>query len=709
MVSPRRLELALASTLPLTVTALAVTALAAMTFAACQSAPHGAAGASAGSVSAAAPGVTVTERAETGPITAIAARGSELYAGTSRGLRRWDVASDEYETLGAEVGLPGHGVTALAFDGGGEIWVAGDAGVGRLVRSKGESAKESYQSFGGLAGITALAPTEDGRGAWAGGSDGLFRSDGKSWTPIGELRGVTVTSLELDRDGRAAWAGTRALGLFRVDGDHAREVPLGEDAAGLEVVGTAVTTVGTRVVGARDARSEAAHLVFLEEGEPQAFRAQPEVRMVRVVDTGKDAVLVAGAAGAERAYSLQLLRAGEPPPPGGLRFVSVKKGTPSARARDRWAAVPLDEVPPPGVTVAAGSDGALYYGTERRGVARGAKHAPAFLSGAELVGDAERLTVACAARERCFVVTDGPRPWVTDGDVYRATRAGEADDGAVLAVVSDRAGTIYALSTEPKFTGLVISRLAEAVVVGAAQAAVGDTWKTFERVPLKMPVEGPPGVSFASVSPTGTLWVGVRAHVASAEGEPQDVSAGAVEIDLASHHATQHRALKEGEQPSPDMLPLPAALTGVFFDDGAVWFSSLSGVSRWQQGDLRTWGENEGLASELVHAVGKAPGDAIWAATSEGVARLDGKIWRALSGAEEAIVACRGLARDATDAMWIATAKGLRRVPAADAKAGGRIGDVVVTGDEKDVRMDRFGRLWVLSNASIALVDLSRH
>jgi hypothetical protein len=387
-----------------------------------------------------------------------------------------------------------------------------------------------------------------------------------------------------------------------------------------------------------------------------------------------------------------------------LRFVSVKKGTASARGKDRWAAVPLDEVPPPGVTVAAGSDGAVFYGTERRGVARGAKHAPAFLSGAELVGDAERLTVACAARERCFVVTDGPRAWVTDGDTYRATRVGEADDGAALAVVADRAGTIYALATDPKLTGLVVTRLAEAVVVGAAQAAVGDTWKAYERVPLKMPVEGPPGVSFAGVSPAGTLWAGVRAHVKSAEGEDQDVSAGAVELDLAAHHATHHHALKEGEKAGADMLPLPSALSGVFFDDTAVWFSSLSGVVRWQQGDLRTWGENEGLVSELVHGVAKAPGDVIWAATSEGIARLDGKTWRAYSADEEARVACHGVARDAQGAMWIATAKGLRRVTVDDAMAG-RLGDLVAAGDWKDVKLDKFGRVWALSSASIALVD----
>jgi hypothetical protein len=293
---------------------------------------------------------------------------------------------------------------------------------------------------------------------------------------------------------------------------------------------------------------------------------------------------------------------------------------------------------------------------------------------------------------------------VTDGDVYRATRVGEADDAVVLAVAADRAGTIYALSAEPKYTGLVITRLADAVVVGAAQAAVGDTWRTHDRVALVMPqgLSGPPGVSFAAIAPSGALWVGLRAHTDSGD----DVSFGAVEIDLAAHRAIQHRAPKEGEKARAEVLPLPDALTGVFFDDGATWFSSLSGVSRWQQGDLRTWGENDGLASELVHGVAKGPNDAIWAATSEGIARFDDKIWRAYGGgAEEAIVACRGLARDGQGDMWIATSKGLRRLTPADAAAG-RFGDVVIAGDQHDVKLDRFGRIWALATSSIALIDL---
>jgi len=652
---------------------------------------------------AASPGLSITERAEIGPITALAVHGTELYAGTARGLRRWDVTSDEYEVLGADAGLLGHGVTAIGLDAAGQAWVATEAGIGRFARTKiasGDGTAETYQPMGGLGDVTALAPLDDGKGAWAAGAEGLFRSDGTSWSPIGELHGAAVTSLELDRDGRAAWVGTRALGLFFAEGARARGIPLGDDAATLEIVGTAMTSVGTRVVGARGAGpGVGARLIFLEGGEPQSFRTQPDVPFVRVVDTGHDAVLVAGAEGAERAFALRLVHAGEAPPVGGLRLLSSKKGTASSHARDRWVAVPLDEAAPPGVTVVAGGDGAVYYGTRVRGVARGAKGRPAYFSGTGLVGDAERLHVACATPARCFIVTDGPRAWLTDGDTYGETRVGEGENGTPLAVVADAAGTIYALSAEPGFTGLVISRLATPAAGGAAQAPTGDVWKSFERVPLKMPTPGPPGVSFAAISPQGELWAGLRAHVEGGD----DVSAGAVEIDLAKHHVVQHRALAEGERPTPEMLPLPSALTGVLFDDATIWFSSLSGVSRWQQGQLRTWGESDGLLSELVHAVAKVPGDAIWAATSEGVARLDGKVWRAVGGGEEGVVACHGLARDATGGVWIATAKGLRHLSAGDAKAG-RLGDVVVAGDMRDVHIDRLGRVWALSSASIVLV-----
>jgi hypothetical protein len=366
--------------------------------------------------------------------------------------------------------------------------------------------------------------------------------------------------------------------------------------------------------------------------------------------------------------------------------------------------VPLDQAPPPGVTTAVGGEGAVYYGTSHLGVARGAKPRPSFFSGAELVGDAERMSVACASPRRCFVVTDGPRAWLTDGDTYREVRVGEADDATVLAVVADHAGTIYSLSAEPKLKGLVIARLAEASAAGAAESAAGDQWKGYQRVPLALPPGTQAGVGFAAISPEGVLWVGLRAR---AEGADDDVGIGAVEIDLASRHVVQHSLPKEGEKPAKgaaEVLPLPPALTGVLFDESGLWFSSQAGVCRWHQGELRTWGENEGLRSELTFGVARASASDLWAATSEGIARFDGKAWRMLGDSEDAIVATRGLARDTAGGIWVATAKGLRHATAADAAAG-RAGDLVLPGNIHDVRLDRLGRVWALSTSSIALVD----
>jgi hypothetical protein len=46
-------------------------------------------------------------------------------------------------------------------------------------------------------------------------------------------------------------------------------------------------------------------------------------------------------------------------------------------------------------------------------------------------------------------------------------------------------------------------------------------------------------------------------------------------------------------------------------------------------------------------------------------------------------------------------------VTAADAKAQ-RAGELVLAGDMRDVTLDRHGRIWALSSASIALVDPGR-
>src|SRR5206468_6267053 len=108
---------------------------------------------------------------------------------------------------------------------------------------------------------------------------------------------------------------------------------------------------------------------------------------------------------------------------------------------------------PRAVTAAAAVGNDLYVGSIALGVARADAGRPRHLQGSELVGDADRFTVACRAHDHCLVVTDGPNAWETDGDHYKQASVGEAKRATVLAVATDHQGNLFAASAETPFNG----------------------------------------------------------------------------------------------------------------------------------------------------------------------------------------------------------------------------------------------------------------
>jgi hypothetical protein len=623
-------------------------------------------------------GFAISERAESGPIAAIASRQPYLWAAGAPGLRRWNVSNGDYEEVAAADQPGGQGLRAIAVDDDGAAWVAGAAEVGRWTAAADRSFR--FLGVGSPGTVTVLAPRRPvaTEGVWAGGPGGLYRFDGRRWSVIEALLDVPVTSLVLDDDGRAAWVGTRGRGVYRAEGERATQAPGGADITADEIVGTAIAAVGTRVV-AGNADGEARLYAVTLAGTVE-FRAPAGVHAVALVARGKDALLVAGSAGREQAYTLRPVAAGQSVPDGGLRFLPA---IPSQAGR--WAGIPVREVLPPSATAVAVDGDAIFCGSAHLGVARAEAGGARGLEGAELVGDADRFSVACETATSCLVVTDGPHAWLTDGNHYQATSVGEAADGAVLALASDARGSLYALSSAPGFKGLVITK----------RAAAAAAWKPFKRIALELPARTTPTVSFAAVSPGGVLWIGLR--VAGASGEP--VGFGAVEVDLETGVAVQHRPHHQGEAAALEALPLAADLTGILFADGATWYASLAGVSRFQEGQFRSWGEAEGLPSELVWSIGRAGDGTIWAATSEGLARWDGRSWHP---ADTATTATRGLATDDQGRLWVATSKGLRVLARGSTDLAAA--PMVVAGDLRDLTRDGFGRLWALSSASIALV-----
>ncbi|HZL20897.1 MAG TPA: hypothetical protein VFG23_24400, partial [Polyangia bacterium] len=627
---------------------------------------------------------TVVERSESGPIVAVASRGSYLWAAGHPGLRRWNVGDGEYEEVAAADEIGGMGLRALAVDDEGTAWVAGATEVGRW--SARPSGRYKYEGAGSPGTVTVLAPRRPvaTQGAWAGGPGGLYRFDGHHWAVVDGLLGVSVTSLTLDADGRGAWVGTRGKGLYQAQADARQVVPAAGGAAVTadEIVGTATDVAGTRLV-AGNVGGEA-RLYALTLAGAFEFRAAAGIHAVALIGRGAEALLVAGPVGHEQAYTLRAFEPGEAVPTGGLRFSSVAEDK-----GGRWAGVPTNQALPPGVTSVAVDGKDLFCGSAARGVARAEAGRPQYFDGAELVGDANRFSVACETPAHCLIVTEGPRAWQTDGDHYASTGLGSAADATVLGFASDSQGGLYAMffdpRADPRFKGVVINRRAP---------GPGD-WQPWKRIALELPAHGTPELSFAEVSPTGELWLGLR--VADESGD--DVGYGAAEIDLQTGVAVQHRPRRPGEAAAPEALPLPADLTGILFVGSATWYASLAGVYRFADGQLDNWGESDGLPSDLVWSVGRGGDGTIWAATSEGLARWDGKSWHPAPGP---VGATRGLATDDRGRLWVATAKGLRILPpgASDLSSA----TVLVEGDMRDLTRDRFGRTWALSSDGITFV-----
>lgn len=642
------------------------------------------------------PPMVVVQRAETGPITVMAGHAPSLWAAGAPGLRRWDVTSGDWELVG-DAQLAGAHITALAADDDGNAWVAVAGEVARLVADKqGEWRYQATGSPGEVTALAARAPAKGG-GAWAGGPGGLFRYDGHRWLVTDGIDGAGVSWLGIDSDGLGAWVGTSGHGIFHADDRGTVPAPGGAGVDASEIVGMATTASGTRLAAGNVGGQ--GRLYALTMAGTIVLTAPAGVAARSLVQRGGDAVLIAGPHGAERAYRLQPLAPGEPVPAGGVRFA----GPAGTGEHERWAAVPLELALPPDVTVAATAGGEVYCGTADLGVARAAPGRPDYLGGSQLVGDAEHFSVACPDANRCIVVTEPGTAWETDGVHYRTARLGAPPAAQVLGVAADGHGGVYAISSEPPWDTLTIRRRAprhEAAREGAD--SLQDGWQPAARVTIVLPARSTPELSFVAVSPAGTLWAGLRA---TSGGD--DVGYGAIEVDLQTGLSVQHHPRRAGAPVPAEALPLPADLENVLFEGGATWFASLSGACRFQQGQLETWGEGEGLPSELVWAIQRAPDGTIIAATSEGLAWFDGHAFHAFGGEKFAV---HGLAADGRGMLWAATNKGLRWL---DGTARGQVkatwnlsladSPEMLPGNLRDAAPDSFGRVWALTTNAIAL------
>ena len=693
--------------------------------------------------------------AELGPITALAWDDPFLWIGTERGLRRYRPGTNEELWLSNEPGkeqgkdpanehgknqaMLGHHITALAPASGPSLLVATEGGVARLTDTGGD--KPVLQQVAVLPGVYRMAAVTDTTPvpqpgpsratpavnplAWLATDRGLYLFDGAAVhmiTPVSKgAQNNAIVFLQADPDGRSAWVGMAGQGLLHVDGHGTLQIfgPAGEGAPDFtDTLGMGTFPNGTPFAVGRG-RDGSGRLLILHKGGPALFEVDPAVRLVGAAMEQGLPLVYASKGGPVGVYTLSWVERGQSIPPDGFRFAPPHK-----REGNRIAALPDGRTLPDDITAhAAGPGGGVFFGTRAAGVARlgvpahGVTVPSLYLPAGELSWNARSLEVACLERDRCVIATGAGPGWIWDGadNAYKPVPT-EAMGSSLMALVGDGgSGAVFFMAGDgPK--GIKIARL----------SPDGQSWEPLLTIPVA--AEGAPLISYATISPAGSLWMAVRDRLP----DGQELGRGVIELQLPSGKFVYHRVTHAGQTHPPEMIPVPGDVRAVRFQAGtaavpeALWFCTSLGVLRAEPGKppkLTHWTENDGLPSDSCEDLAILEDGAVWAATREGVARWNGdKLWVPFQGAAQAMgepprwpTSDRGA--DDPDAdpaaarafvtvggnLWAGTSKGIWPVTGSGKVIDRRTG--LLDSDVVGMKLDRFGRLWVLGHLGLTVTD----
>ena len=137
--------------------------------------------------------------------------------------------------------------------------------------------------------------------------------------------------------------------------------------------------------------------------------------------------------------------------------------------------------------------------------------------------------------------------------------------------------------------------------------------------------------------------------------------------------------------------------------DGAQWFGTHSGLSRWKDGHETTWGAQQGLPNPAVYAVLPGQDGDVWIGTARGLAHWQSNKMTAVGSFNEPVRALY-LARDKT--LYLGVDQGLMRL----SPGSGAVEAVspVAPFEPQQVRgisEDDQGILWVAATAGLGTLD----
>ncbi len=649
-------------------------------------------------------------------ITAIADSAAMLYAGTSRGLLRWE--GGRYTLLTAKDGLPADRVAAVAVDAQGGVLLATAKGLSRGL--KGAWTNWSAAPVGSF--LTGLF--SDGKTVWAGGPEGLGRLRGGKWDHYFADTGVTAMTPGF---GNTIWVATSGGGVLRIarGGDRIEHFGHAQGCETDTVRGMVAVDKTLFVVGEDDQQRPRA--AYWDGERFYSYELSAPTVIEWAARAGARTLVGAG----EHIYALSTWTPDPKAPPGSApppssspvkltpipswvvspRSIALKPDLPSTALdepanapkppklpppakRDKNAAPPptppagpflvADESPirlPDGVTTVSGSERGLLVGTRFLGSLRIENDVPRQFRVNDLAAGAVRLTVACIAakdKDDCFLATGGTRAFRFDGPAFEFAAVDPEPGSRVLAVLRDPKGDVLAIHRGAPENGgrqLRISRVDEE-----------GRWTPIGMEAVEVP-SGAPELNFAAFAPDGHLWVGLR--YVDKDGDARDF--GAVDVALESGKVMAHKEL-------------PTDVVAMYWKaPNEAWFATRSGAARLLDGKLRVFTENDGLESELTRAIGPGPDGQIFVATRRGTGRFDGTRW-IFPRLGPFYPPASSLAHDAHGNVFVGTEKGLYCVgecsPEPIDRSRGLVDDNVA-----DLAVDARNRVWVLTAKGISVVD----
>jgi hypothetical protein len=703
--------------------------------------------------------VRVRSFSDSRPVNCLAAAAGLVWVGTPRGLIRWTTTTDPPTpaVLTTIDGLPSDRITAISLDQKGGVWVTTPKGVSRFF--SGSWTNYPKPPVGDL--VAGIVASSDGEHAWVGGSDGIARLRDGQWERFAS--GTTVTSLASD-GGSGVWIGTSGRGVLRVvredllqygmaegnDIDNVRAMvadaagtvlAVGDGPGGQRVAyfdGTRFWSYRVEAPGVMEWVQRVSSDLYLGSGQQvwSMKRVLPGAKLsgpVKFSFSGSPAI---GAPKAQPLASMKAQEAAPAPaaepaktdapktdapkaePPKGKGKKGKKTGqleTPADPAAPQYAQAERPVRPwlvagpgghsggppvfdtevvdvrlPDGITAISADTDSIYIGTRFLGVTRIQKGKQAPLRLFDLTAGAERLSVACINNNDCYVATGGTQSWRFDGQTFEVTEVDPEKGSHVLAVVRDPQSAVIALHRGAASKEVRISR-------------VGNSGKWFPVgvTSLEVPT-GVPDLSFATFSPRGQLWVGLR-YV----DKDQDARAyGAAEVFIDDGKVIYHRQRPAGVTRNVSQgINVPSDVTAIAFKGSdEAWLASRSGAVRLKDKTVKVFTENDGLESELVHDVVEGLNGQMWIATSRGIGVWNGDRWTFPKEVPFNVKAS-ALVRDPDGRIWIGTDRGVLEVTEGNKThlIGGRTGLL----DDKVLNMgvDVRGRIWVLTEKGISVIE----